>query len=396
MGEYVPRLVPGLVAARRLQAARGHAARGRLVHARRQRAALAEVVAPGRLQPPRGARAAHRRLRGRRPRPPRRAPALLRRDGRALPRPDARALPAHRVRHRRVGPRVHDHVARAGLRLPGRDRLPRRGPARHRAASRTRSRNAICIHEEDDAILWKHVDAAGRRRGAPLAPARRLLPRDGGQLRVPRLLALLPGRQHRVRGAGDRDHGHHPLRPGRAAALRHARRRAHLRAVPPALPRRPAGPRRRRGGQHGGSRRSPRRCPSGPDNPHGLALVQRDTPLRTEARGPPGLRLEHPAGLEGRQPARPQRARHPGRLQARARRRLPGHARPGLARAAARGGDRATRCGSRRTHEDERWPCGEFVVQSARATSACRPGRRRIDRSRTPMSCCGTCSASTM
>ena len=51
-----------------LQAARDHAARGRVVHARGQRAALAEVVAAGRLQPPRGARAAHRRLRGRRPR----------------------------------------------------------------------------------------------------------------------------------------------------------------------------------------------------------------------------------------------------------------------------------------------------------------------------------------
>ena len=113
MGEYVPRLVPGLRQRDDLQAARGHAARGRVVHARGQRAALAEVVAAGRLQPPRGAGAAHRGLRGRRPRPPRRAPALVRRDGRALPRPDARALPAHRVRHRRVGPRVHDHVARA-------------------------------------------------------------------------------------------------------------------------------------------------------------------------------------------------------------------------------------------------------------------------------------------
>ena len=36
----------------------------------------------------------------------RRAPALVRGDGRPLPRPDDRPLPPHRVRHRRVGPRA--------------------------------------------------------------------------------------------------------------------------------------------------------------------------------------------------------------------------------------------------------------------------------------------------
>ena len=53
---------------------------------------------------------------------------------------------------------------------------------------------------------------AARRRGAPLAPARAVLPRDRRELRVPRLLAPLPGRQHRVRGPRDRDHGHDALR----------------------------------------------------------------------------------------------------------------------------------------------------------------------------------------
>ena len=33
--------------------------------------------------------------------------------------------------------------------------------------------NAICIHEEDNAVLWKHVDAADRRGGPAPAPARR-------------------------------------------------------------------------------------------------------------------------------------------------------------------------------------------------------------------------------
>ena len=108
-----------------------------------------------------------RRLRGRRPRAPDRAPAVVRRDGRALPRPDARPLPPHRVRHRRVGPGLHDHLARARLRLPRRDPLPRRRRCTTPTASRYTIRNAICIHEEDNAVLWKHVDARRRRRGAP-------------------------------------------------------------------------------------------------------------------------------------------------------------------------------------------------------------------------------------
>ena len=54
--------------------------------------------------------------------------------------PTDRPLPPHRLRHRRVGPRLHDDVARARLRLPRRDPLPRRGAARLARASRTRSR----------------------------------------------------------------------------------------------------------------------------------------------------------------------------------------------------------------------------------------------------------------
>ena len=226
-------------------------------------------------------------------------------------------------------------------------------------------RNAICIHEEDDAVLWKHVDARGRRRGPPRAPARPLLPRHRGQLRVPRLLAPLPGRQHRVRGARDRDHGHDALRRGRAAALRHARRRAHLRPVPPALPRRPPRPRRRRRGQHRLRDASPRRCPIGPDNPHGLALVQRNTPLRTEQ--------------EGKQDYDWQHASAPGRSSTRTStnglgtpvgyKLVPGGAfppmmRPGLARAPAAPQAIGHTLWVTPFHADERWPCGEFVVQS--------------------------------
>ena len=63
MGEYVPDLVPGPRAADRHQAAAHPSARRPVVHARRQRAELAEVVAARRLQPPRRPGDPHRRLR---------------------------------------------------------------------------------------------------------------------------------------------------------------------------------------------------------------------------------------------------------------------------------------------------------------------------------------------
>ena len=85
--------------------------------------------------------------------------------------------------------------------------------------------NAICLHEEDDAVLWKHVDGETGRGGAANAPPGGVLPRDRRQLRVPGVLALLPGRQHRVRGRATGVMVTTPFPDGDAAAIRHARRR---------------------------------------------------------------------------------------------------------------------------------------------------------------------------
>ena len=79
--------------------------------------------------------------------------------------------------------------------------------------------NAICLHEEDNAraVEARRLD----QRRAEVRRARRFVvsvPRHRRQLRVPRLLALLPGRQHRVRGARHRHHGHHAVRRGRRDA----------------------------------------------------------------------------------------------------------------------------------------------------------------------------------
>ena len=84
-------------------------------------------------------------------------------------------------------------------------------------------KNAICMHEEDYGILWKHTDRRlpDTPGGPPLAPAGHLVDLDGRELRVRLLLVSLPGRQHPVRDQADR----HPL-ARRAAARRDSRRTA--------------------------------------------------------------------------------------------------------------------------------------------------------------------------
>ena len=274
MGEYVPDAGARPDPARRPAAAGDRAARGRVVHGRRQRAALAALAHAGRLQLPRGARAAPGRLRGRRPAATDRASAV------ASPRWSCRTAirrPITTAAPRSTSASGASACMTQSLEL-GCDCL---GEIRyldavlHDTARRaaTTIRNAICIHEEDNAVLWKHVDHARRRRGAPDAAAGRLVPRHGRQLRVPRLLALLPGRQHRVRGARDRDHGRPPASASaRRLAVRHHRRRAHVRAVPPALHRGAARPRHRRPAPTPSSRSTRRRSRSARTTRTALAL----------------------------------------------------------------------------------------------------------------------------
>ena len=80
--------------------------------------------------------------------------------------------------------------------------------------------------------------------------------------------------------------------------------------------------------------------PIGPDNPHGVALVQRERAAAHGVRGDAGLRLVGAARLEGDQPRRAQRPGRTGGLQARARRLLPRDAVRRLTRPAPRPGAR--------------------------------------------------------
>ena len=168
---------------------------------------LAELAAAAGLQPPRGPGAAPGRVPRRGPAPLGGAPALVRRDGGAVPGRQPGPLPADRVRHRRVGPGLHDHLAVPGLRLPGRHHLPGRGGARlpRRAPDHT-ERDLHPRGGQRGRLEARR--RAGRRRGQAGPAAGGLLPRHRGQLRVPRVLAVLPGRQHRVRGPRDRHPGH--------------------------------------------------------------------------------------------------------------------------------------------------------------------------------------------
>ena len=69
--------------------------------------------------------------------------------------------------------------------------------------------NAICIHEEDFGILWKHTDLrTGQVEVRRSRRLRGLVDRHGRELRVRLLLVLLPGRHHRAPGQAHRRHVH--------------------------------------------------------------------------------------------------------------------------------------------------------------------------------------------
>jgi primary-amine oxidase len=223
-------------------------------------------------------------------------------------------------------------------------------------------RNAICIHEEDDAVLWKHVDA---RTGAEVRRARRLV--LSFHVTVANYEYLVYWRLYqdgniecevRATGIMVTTHfaaGQQPPYGTLVDERTYAPFHQHFLVARLDLD--------VDGEANTVYATESEPLPVGPGNPHGLALVQRETPLRTEAEGRqdydwstqrawkvvnPGVtnRLGTPVGYKlvagGSFPP----MMHPDS--------------PVLRRAQA----------IRHTlwvtpfHEDERWPCGEFVVQS--------------------------------
>src|SRR3954451_637413 len=261
-----------------------------------------------------------------------------------------------------MGSRLHDHLARAGLRLPRRDPLCRRRNARH--ARRT-------VHDQERDLRSRRGQCSAlearrphhRRGGTPDAPVGRVVPCDGRQLRVPRLLALLPGRQHRVRGPGDRPDGDDPVRRRRYAARDRDRgRQANVCPVPPALPGRPARSGRRRCREH----RVRGRLPGAArvrSNPYGLAVVTDARPVRSESESARDFNWST---------QRSWKVVNPNRVNAvgsnRAYKLVPSASIPPLMDPETPQYLRAPMIGHTvwvtRQHDTERWPCGAYPTQS--------------------------------
>ena len=139
---------------------------GAELHGRRPRRRLAEVARAGRLHPARRARPA----RALRRRAADHLPRFAGRDVRPLRRPGADAPLQERLRPGRVRRRLARQPAHARLRLRRRDPLLRRRCQRpgRRAGG---DRNAVCMHEEDFGIGWKHTDFRTEDGGGAAAAA---------------------------------------------------------------------------------------------------------------------------------------------------------------------------------------------------------------------------------
>ena len=86
------------------------------------------------------------------------APGLVLRDGGPVRRSGQRQAHPQPVRHRREPRRHARQLAHARLRLPRRDPLPRRASSCGPTAEPALIPQAICLHEEDGGLLWKHWD----------------------------------------------------------------------------------------------------------------------------------------------------------------------------------------------------------------------------------------------
>jgi len=222
--------------------------------------------------------------------------------------------------------------------------------------------NAICVHEEDAGVLWKHVDPVA---GAETRRMRRLV--VSFHATVANYEYLVYWRFHQdasieceVRATGIMVTTQFNGEPPPYGTLVDERTYApfHQHFLVARLDLDVDG---ERNTVHAVDSEA---LPTGPGNPHGLAMVQRSTPLRTER--------------EGRQDYDWQRQRAWKVVNPGARNRLgttvayklvPGGALPALLDAASPVFERAQAIGHTlwvTPHRgDERWPCGEFPTQSA-------------------------------
>ncbi|HEX2409752.1 MAG TPA: primary-amine oxidase [Solirubrobacteraceae bacterium] len=222
--------------------------------------------------------------------------------------------------------------------------------------------NAICIHEEDDAVLWKHVDA---QAGAEVRRSRRLV--LSFHVTVANYEYLVYWRLYQdgnieceVRATGIMvtthfEEGRQPPYGTLVTDRTYAPFHQHFLVARLDL-------------DVDGERNTvyateSEALPVGPDNPHGLALVQRNTPLRTEQEG----RQDYDWSTQRAWKVVNESSRN-GLGTPVGYKLVPGGAFPPMMDPSSPVLRRAQAIAHTlwvtAFHEDERWPCGEFVVQS--------------------------------
>jgi primary-amine oxidase len=223
-------------------------------------------------------------------------------------------------------------------------------------------RNAICIHEEDNAVLWKHVDA---QFGAEARRQRRLV--VSFHVTVANYEYLVYWRLYQdgnieceVRATGIMvtthfSEGSQPPYGTLVDERTYAPFHQHFLVARLDL-------------DVDGERNTvhvidSQALPTGPDNPHGLALVQRSTPLRTEREG----KQDYDWSTQRAWKVINERVRN-GLGTPVGYKLVPGGCFPPMLDPQSPVFRRAQAIAHALWvtpfHEEERWPCGEFVVQS--------------------------------
>ncbi|MDT7696343.1 MAG: primary-amine oxidase, partial [Pseudonocardiales bacterium] len=223
-------------------------------------------------------------------------------------------------------------------------------------------RNAICIHEDDNAVLWKHVD---ERAGAEVRRMRRLvvsmhvtvanyeylvywrLHEDGSiecEVRATGIMVTTPF-------AGDEPPPYGTVVDTQTYAP------IHQHFIVARLDMEVDGP------DNTVVASETEQLPIGPDNPHGLGLTQRSRPLRTEDEGRQDYNWATQRAWKVTNPGRRNKVGAPVAYKL-----VPGAAVPPMLDPASPVFQRAQVLGHTLWvtpfHPDERWPCGEFVNQS--------------------------------
>ena len=223
-------------------------------------------------------------------------------------------------------------------------------------------RNAVCIHEEDDAVLWKHVDA---QVGAEVRRSRRLV--LSFHVTVANYEYLVYWRLYQdgnveceVRATGIMvtthfEEGRQPPYGTLVDERTYAPFHQHFLVARLDLD--------VDGEANTVYATESEALPVGPDNPHGLALVQRSTPLRTEAEGRQDYEWSTQRAWKVVNEGSKNGLGTPVGYKL-----VPGGAFPSMLDAGSPVLRRAQAIAHTLWvtpfHEDERWPCGEFVVQS--------------------------------